>query len=161
MNFEKLLTNFTSSVEENDGKKLANLFTEDGVYDDYIYGPFKGRENIYTMLLDHFHKDSKNLNWKMYDSVYLNGMGYARYRFSFTSSLEEYYGRKVAITGIAFFRLKKQLIEYYGESVNGGIAMAQLGLPAGKIKRVFEKWSDRLLKSDLELNFMYRKKDTD
>ena len=94
MNFEKLLKNFTSSVEENDGTKLANLFIEDGIYDDYIYGPFKGREKIYTMLHDHFHNDSKNLNWKMYDSVFLDGLGYARYRFSFTSSLEEYRGRK-------------------------------------------------------------------
>ena len=25
----------------NQAKKLANLFTEDCIYDDYIYGPFK------------------------------------------------------------------------------------------------------------------------
>ena len=50
-----------------------------------------------------------------------------------------------------------ELIKYYGESVNGGIPMAQLNLPAGKIKRVFEKWSERTLHDDLDLQKMFSK----
>ena len=155
MNFKELLLNFTSSVESNDGQKLAELITIDGIYDYYIYGPFKGRENIATMLETHFHRDAKNLIWKMYDPVFQNNLGYARYRFSFISTLQESFGNKVAIPGMAFFRFENNFIDYYGESVNGGIAMAQLGLQSGKIKRVFEKWSERSLKADPDLSSMY------
>ena len=35
--------------------------------------------------------------------------------------------------------------------------MAQLNLPAGKIKRVFEKWSDRALDADPKLKKLYTK----
>ena len=153
--FQKLLTQFTSLVEQNEGTKLSLLFCENGVYDDYIYGPFKGRENISKMLSAHFHKDARELNWSMYEPVFQTNIGYAKYRFSFTSTLKESFGKRVALGGIAFFRLQNGLVEYYGESVNGGIAMAQLGLSAGKMKRVFEKWSDRSLKSDLELSRMF------
>ena len=46
---------------------------------------------------------------------------------------------------MAYFQFEDYLIGYYSEVVNGGIPMAQLNLPAEKIKRVFEKWSDKLL----------------
>ena len=37
MEFNKIVKTFTTAVENNDGEKLASLFTVDGVYDDYIY----------------------------------------------------------------------------------------------------------------------------
>ena len=63
----------------------------------------------------------------------------------------------VAVPGMAYFKFNCSLIEYYGEVVNGGIPMAQLKLPSKKIKRVFEKWSERALKSDPELKKLYEK----
>ena len=63
------------------------MFTVDGIYDDYIYGEFKGRRNIAMMLPTHFHRDAKNFSWEMYDLINNDCKGYARYRFSFTSTL--------------------------------------------------------------------------
>ena len=40
MDFISVINNFTKAVENNNGAKLASLFTEDGIYDDYIYGQF-------------------------------------------------------------------------------------------------------------------------
>ena len=93
----------------------------------------------------------------MYDLLNNKSKGYARYRFSFTSTLTSSENLKVAVPGMAYFQFDGNLIEYYGEVVNGGIPMAQLNLPAGKIKRVFEKWSDRALDSDSELKKLYTK----
>ena len=93
----------------------------------------------------------------MYDLINNDSKGYARYRFSFTSILNGSENLKVAVPGMAYFQFDGNLIEYYGEVVNGGIPMAQLNLPAGKIKRVFEKWSDRALDSDSELKKLYTK----
>ena len=59
------------------------------------------------------------------------------------------------VPGMAYFQFNDSLIEYYGEVVNGGIPMSQLNLPAGKIKRVFEKWSARALNSDIKLKKLY------
>jgi len=157
MDFTNIINTFTKSVENNNGRQLSLLFTENGIYDDYIYGPFKGRKKIELMIKDHFHNDAKDFSWEMYDPVYKGSMGYARYRFSFTSTMKISEGSRVAVPGMAFFRFENELIKYYGESVNGGIPMAQLNLPAGKIKRVFEKWSERTLCDDLDLQKMFSK----
>ena len=155
MNFSEIVKTFTTAVENNDGQKLASLFTYNGIYDDYIYGEFKGRENIAMMLATHFHRDAKNFSWEMYDLLSNESRGYARYRFSFTSILAGSENLKVAVPGMAYFQFNDNLIEYYGEVVNGGIPMSQLNLPAGKIKRVFEKWSVRALDTDTKLKKQY------
>ena len=155
MKFNELVKTFTTAVENNDGQKLASLFTIDGIYDDYIYGEFKGRRNVAMMLSTHFHRDAKNFSWEMYDLIHNDSKGYARYRFSFTSTLTGSENLKVAVPGMAYFQFDGNLIEYYGEVVNGGIPMSQLNLPAGKIKRVFEKWSARALESDTKLKKLY------
>ena len=159
MKFSEIVKTFTAAVENNDGQKLASLFTIDGIYDDYIYGEFKGRENIAMMLATHFHRDAKNFSWEMYDLLSNESRGYARYRFSFTSILAGSENLKVAVPGMAYFQFNDNLIEYYGEVVNGGIPMSQLNLPAGKIKRVFEKWAVRALNSDIKLKKLYTKGD--
>ena len=159
MKFSEIVKTFTTAVENNDGHKLASLFTYDGIYDDYIYGEFKGRENIAMMLATHFHRDAKNFSWEMYDLLSNESRGYARYRFSFTSILAGSENLKVAVPGMAYFQFNDNLIEYYGEVVNGGIPMSQLNLPAGKIKRVFEKWAARALNSDIKLKKLYTKGD--
>ena len=157
MKFSEIVKTFTTAVENNEGQKLASLFTIDGIYDDYIYGEFKGRDNIAMMLATHFHRDAKNFSWEMYDLLSNESRGYARYRFSFTSILAGSENLKVAVPGMAYFQFNDNLMEYYGEVVNGGIPMAQLNLPEGKIKRVFEKWSDRALNSDIKLKKLYTK----
>ena len=157
MEFGKIVKTFTTAVENNDGETLASLFTLNGIYDDYIYGKFKGKKNIAMMLPTHFHRDAKNFSWEMYDLITNENKGYARYRFSFTSTLSGSENLRVAVPGMAYFRFKGSLIEYYGEVVNGGIPMAQLNLPSKKIKRVFEKWSERALETDPKLQNLYKK----
>ena len=117
MEFSKIVETFTAAVENNDGQKLASLFTIDGIYDDYIYGEFKGRENIAMMLPTHFHRDARDFSWEMYDLLSDDCIGYARYRFSFTSTLPGAEDLKVAVPGMAFFNFNGSLIEYYGEVV--------------------------------------------
>jgi hypothetical protein len=42
------------------------------------------------------------------------------------------------------FTLRGGLIAEYRESVNGGVAMAQLGVAAGRMEGVMLRWADRL-----------------
>ena len=48
--FKTITSNFTKYICNNDGKKLAELFTTEGCYHDYIYGSFKGHNEINEML---------------------------------------------------------------------------------------------------------------
>ena len=149
--FEKLTYELTQSVCNNDGESLTKLFADNGVYHDYIYGSFKGKKNIKLMLNNYFHRDAKNFSWEMSDHVFRKDIGYAKYMFAFTSKIPEYLGKKVVVSGISFFRLKFNSIVEYSESVNGGIAMVQLGVKPEKMQKAFLKWFKRSLEDDLSL----------
>ena len=153
--FEKVTKDLTQSVCNNDGDGIANLFVDQGVYHDYIYGSFKGRKNIKSMLNNYFHRDAKNFTWEMSDHVFKENIGYAKYMFTFTSKIPEYLGKKVVVSGISFFRFKFNSIVEYSEVVNGGIAMIQLGVKAEKMQKVFLKWFKRSLKENPNLRNFY------
>ena len=156
--FEKVTYELTQSVCNNDGESLSNLFADNGVYHDYIYGSFKGKKNIKLMLNNYFHRDAKNFFWEMNDHVFREDIGYAKYMFAFTSKIPEYLGKRVVVSGISFFRFKFNSIVEYSESVNGGIAMVQLGVKPEKMKKVFLKWFKRSLEDDFNLRNFYKGK---
>jgi len=49
------------------------------------------------------------------------------------------------IDGMSRFVLADGLIAEYHESVNGGIAMAQLGVSGPRMEKVFHRWTERFL----------------
>lgn len=148
--FAALVERFAACATRGDGDGLAACFTENGVYHDYIYGPHMGRASISQMLTGLFHRDATDYDWRMFDPITDGRMGYAWSLSAFTSTVPEFKGRRVVIDGMSRFVLRDGLIESYRESVNGGVAMAQLGVAAGRMERVFQKWSDRL-KSEPEV----------
>lgn len=142
--FAKLLERFCDAASRGDGKAFAACFTEDGVYHDYIYGPHTGRASIAEMLEGLFHRDAADYDWRMFDPVCNGDIGYAWSLSKFTSTVPEFKGRRVVIDGMSRFELQGSLIKDYRESVNGGVAMVQLGVAAPRIERVLNRWADRL-----------------
>ena len=63
---------------------------------------------------------------------------------AYTSKVPEFAGRPVVIDGMSRFRLRDGLIAEYSEAVNGGVAMAQLGVAAPRIEKVLQRWAARL-----------------
>ena len=139
--FARLLASFSRAAESGDGERFAAHFTEDAVYHDYIYGPHQGRAEIAQMLRELFHRDAKDYRWEMFDPVCDGEQGYAWSLSSFTSTIPHYQGRQVVIDGISRFKLRDGLIAEYRELVNGGVAMAQLGVPPERMAKVFDRWS--------------------
>ena len=154
--FKNITKKLTRYICENESDKVADLFANEGVYHDYVYGSFKGRKNIKLMVNDYFHRDAEKFNWEMFDHVFSRNIGYAKYRFGYTSKLKNYLGKRVVIGGISSFIFKKGLIASYSESVNGGLAMVQLGVEKNKMEKVFIKWHERTLTDDPYLN-MFKK----
>jgi hypothetical protein len=136
--FAALLTTFADAVQENDGQRLAMLFTPDGVYEDGFFGAHVGRESIAAML-QRFHETGSSYLWEFMDPVSDGATGYARFRFSYASRLPESIGRAVLFEGISCFRFHGELISHYSEAFDRGVALAQLAFPAERIKRILEK----------------------
>ena len=143
--FNGILNQFTQAVEEGDGAALGSLFTPDGVYEDCFYGTFTGRSEIQTMLEDHFWKHATEFRWRMFEPVVANGIGYARYRFSYVSKIAGAEGRSVLFEGMSQFSFEGSLIARYREVFNTGMALSQLGFSASRIHRHLEKQVERLI----------------
>jgi ketosteroid isomerase-like protein len=139
--FRSLLDRFSDAASRGDGKAFAACFTEDGVYHDYIYGPHAGRASIEDMLTNLFHRDATNYDWRMFDPVLNGDIGYAWSLSKFTSTIPQFQGKEVVIDGMSRFALKNGLIAEYRESVNGGVAMAQLGVEPARMAKVMTRWA--------------------
>ncbi|MCY4094732.1 MAG: nuclear transport factor 2 family protein [Gammaproteobacteria bacterium] len=142
--FEDIVEKFTNAVESNDGEALAALFTEDGVYSDGFYGEFAGRKAIATMLRDHFWGHAEGFHWAMSNLLSNGEQGYAKYLFSYDSTLPDALGKHVVFDGIAHFLFKEGLIERYEEIFNTGMAQAQLDFDPIRIKKHLLKRAEQL-----------------
>jgi len=140
--FIALLERFTRAAESGNGAAFAACFTEDAVYHDYIYGPHAGRESIAHMMQNVFHRDAgSDYRWEMFDPVCKGDVGYAWSLSSFTSTVTHYAGKEVVIDGMSRFVLRDGLIAAYHESVNGCVAMAQLGVDPQRMAKVANRWA--------------------
>jgi ketosteroid isomerase-like protein len=156
--FAKLLDEFTRAAESGDGARFAGHFTEDAVYHDYIYGPHKGRTDIARMMQNLFHRDAADYRWEMFDPVFDGKQGYAWSLSSFVSKIPQFEGKRVVIDGISRFILRDGLIAEYRESVNGGVAMAQLGVEPERMAKVFTRWSGWLKDRPETVEYLARPK---
>ena len=159
--FKTLLQRFTGAAEAGDGAAFAACFTPDAVYHDYIYGDHRGRADIAHMLVDLFRRDAgPDYRWEMFDPVVQGDLGYAWSLSSFTSQVPEFAGKFVVIDGMSRFELQGGLIADYRESVNGGVAMVQLGVAAPRIEKVLQRWSRQLVDQPATQAFLARRKGT-
>ena len=155
--FARLLNDFTLSAESGDGERFARHFTEDAVYYDYIYGAHRGRAEIAHMMEHLFHRDAgDDYRWEMFDPVCNGDMGYAWSLSSFTSTVPQFAGRFVVIDGMSRFVLRGGLIAEYRESVNGGVAMAQLGVEPERLVKILKRWSGWLRDRPESIDYLAR-----
>jgi len=140
--FASMLERFATAVEANDGAGLAALFTADGVYEDGFYGAYTGAAAIAGMVA-HFHATGESFRWEFFDPVSDGRAGYAHYRFSYRSKAAGAEGKPVVFEGIGHFTLRDGRIARYCEVFDRGVALAQQGFAAERIKRVVEKAAAR------------------
>ncbi len=157
--FAALLDRMTLAAEAADGAAFAACFTEDAVYHDYIYGPHRGRADIAHMLVGLFRRDAADdYRWEMFDPVFDGRRGYAWSLSSFTSLVSQFKDRFVVIDGISRFLVRDGLIAEYHESVNGGVAMTQLGVEPERMNKVMSRWAASLKSSEATAAYLARPK---
>ena len=106
-----MLDQFCRAVEKRDGASFAALFAEDGVYHDVFYGAFEGRTKIAAMIDDWFYRTARDFRWDMHNPVSDGRTLYARYTFSYSSTLPEAPADRICFEGVAIMELRDGLIE--------------------------------------------------
>lgn len=143
MDFEKLLTNFASAAARGDGDALADLFTDDGTYVDYFFGPFTGRKAIKEMLA-HFGEGGRDFRWEFDSPAHAGNIAYASYRFSFTSTRPEANGARVVFDGMSRFDLEDGKIKRYSEVFDRGMALAQQAFEPERLAKIGQRYARSL-----------------
>ena len=127
------------AVERRDGKRFADLFTEDGVYHDVFYGAFEGRAKIAEMIDDWFYRTATDFRWDMHTPVSDGHTLYARYTFSYRSTLPEAEGARAMFEGVAIMRLRDGRITEYHEVANTAPAFVDLNFAPERIAKIVGK----------------------
>jgi ketosteroid isomerase-like protein len=139
MNATTMLRTFCDAVERRDGKAFAALFAEDGVYHDVFYGAFKGRAKIAEMIDDWFYRTATDFRWDMHAPVSDGTTLYARYTFSYRSTLPEAKGARAMFEGVSIMTLRDGLIADYHEVANTATGFVDMNFAAERIARIMAK----------------------
>ena len=135
-NAEAMLRAFCDAVERRDGQAFAALFTEDGVYHDVFYGAFTGRQKIAEMIDDWFYRTADDFRWDMHEPVTDGATLYARYTFSYRSTLPEADGARAMFEGVAIMKLRDGRIAEYREVANTAPAFVDMNFAPERIARI-------------------------
>jgi ketosteroid isomerase-like protein len=141
---QDLLKAFAKAVEDRNGAAAAALFTEDAVYHDIFYGAFEGRPRIANMVDDWFYRHARDIRWDVLDPVSDGRNLYARYLFSYVSTLPEAQGRRVMFEGVSLMRLEGGLIAEYREIANTGPALLDMGFPPERVAKILTRQGESL-----------------
>jgi ketosteroid isomerase-like protein len=136
MNISAMLRSFCDAVERRDGKAFATLFTEDGVYHDVFYGAFAGREKIAALIDDWFYRTANDFRWDMHAPVSDGSTLYARYTFSYRSTLPEAGGARAMFEGVSIMKLRDGLIAEYHEVANTAPAFVDMNFAPERIAKI-------------------------
>jgi len=136
MNTPALLRAFCDAVERHDGKAFAELFTEDGVYHDVFYGAFAGHAKIAEMIDDWFYRTATDFRWDMHAPVSDGHTLYARYTFSYRSTLPEARGARAMFEGVAIMRLRDGKIAEYHEVANTAPGFVDMNFAPERIAKI-------------------------
>jgi ketosteroid isomerase-like protein len=139
MNVKTMLGAFCDAVERRDGGAFAALFTEDGIYHDVFYGAFEGRAKIAELIDDWFYRTATDFRWDMHAPVSDGETLYARYTFSYRSTLPEAMGARAMFEGVAIMRLRDGQIAEYHEVANTAPAFVDLNFAPERIAKIAAK----------------------
>jgi limonene-1,2-epoxide hydrolase len=139
MTTEELLRAFCNAVEQHNGKAFADLFAEDGVYHDVFYGAFEGRAKIAEMIDEVFYRSATDFRWDVHSPLSDGKRLYARYTFSYRSTLPEAKGARVMFEGVAMMTLRDGKILSYHEVANTGPAFIDMNFAPERIARILSR----------------------
>jgi hypothetical protein len=130
-----ILAGLSQSAELHDGALAADWFTEDGVYHDVFYGEFRGRDGI-LRLTEVIHTAGADYRWDFHEPVTDGETLYARYTFSYRSTLPEARGRRAMFEGVSIMKLRDGKIAEYREIAVTEPALVEMNFTPERIAKI-------------------------
>lgn len=144
LDIQGMLNELCRAAERRDGKAFASHFSEDGVYHDYFYGAFLGRERVAELISDWLYKDARDFRWDMIDPVFEAGRLYVRYVFSYNSTLPEADGARAMFEGVSIMTIRDGKITQYREVADTAPALVAMNFHPDRIFKIFSKKASAL-----------------
>ena len=141
---QELVNAFTKAAETRNGKAMAALFAEDGIYHDVFYGYFAGRDRIAELVDDWLYRHARDLRWDMLNPISDGKILYTNYVFSYVSTMPEANGKRVMFDGVGIMQLRDGLIAHYREVANTGPALFDLGFAPARVAKILSRQGDVL-----------------
>ena len=125
--------------EEEDSAAFADLFAEDAVYIDSLYGSYKGRGAI-RAFHERCHKEAKEYSFLPLNTLVSGGdMVAFEWSFEFISILPLSRGKKVALNGASFLTLREGKIISYREYADSIALLLGGNVPIDKIIKFYNR----------------------
>ena len=99
MDATKLLRDFLRCRRTAQRQGVRGAVHRGGVYHDVFYGAFEGRAKIAALIDDWFYRTATDFRWDMHAPVSDGHTLYARYTFSYRSTLPEAKGAPGDVRG--------------------------------------------------------------
>lgn len=125
--------------EQGDSAAFADLFSEDAVYLDCLYGAYEGREAI-RAFHERSHKEAEEYRFLPIDSLYRGSDTAAfEWRFEFISLMPKSMGKKITLKGASFLTLREGKIVSYREYADSIAILLGGDVPDDKIIRFYRR----------------------
>ena len=139
MNPSTMLRAFCDAVEQRNGKAFAELFTEDGSITTCSTARSKAARKSPDLIDDWFYRTASDFRWDMHEPVSDGQTLYARYTFSYRSTLPEAEGARAMFEGVAIMRLRDGKIAEYHEVANTAPAFVDIKFAPERIAKIVAK----------------------
>ena len=135
----RIIDMFCEHFARDDSDAFAELFTEDAVYVDSLYGTYEGRQAI----LD-FHRrcQKEATNYRFLPKNYFtdnNDMTAFEWQLTFTSMMPLSKNKEITVEGCGFMTLKDGKIVSYREYTDSIAILLKGNVPDDKIMKFYHR----------------------
>ncbi len=134
-NFPKI---FCEAFSGNDSEAFGELFAEDAVYTDSLYGKYIGRKAIINFH-ERCHKEATNYRFSPTNVITEKNYVVFEWDFMFTSLLPFAKGVQVNLEGCSIITVQRNLIFSYKEFCDSIAILLKGRIPESKILKFYKK----------------------
>ncbi|MBI4608909.1 MAG: nuclear transport factor 2 family protein [Candidatus Rokubacteria bacterium] len=140
MNASNLIHEFAAAFNRQELPALLACFTDDAVYHDSFYGRHAGQAGLREMF-ERMFREGRDYTWTMHVVVTDALRAAAEWSFAYTvtDAVPRSAGRKVRLSGMSLFELKRGKIAGYREYTDMGLALLQLGFAPESLAKVLTR----------------------
>ena len=132
-----IIQELCSRFEYEDSRSFTNLFTEDALYLDSLYGTYEGQDAIMAFHRK-CHEEAKDYRFQPVTTLSNGGENAAfEWNFSFVSLMPPSQGKEITLKGASFLTLKEGKIFSYREYADSISLLLCNNVPDKKIMEFY------------------------